>query len=249
MSRTNRKNFPFERISTAVRSSASRAGPSPARFFLGAKTPRLFYLPTLFALIALNCASCNRDRSETVDTSILSAPSAPQPEDTSPGNSTAPPSMAGGDQSAMAAPAESSDTAAAPARPAPITYQLPAGWSQQPGTDMRFATLTGPQHIQIAVTVFPGDVGGTLANINRWRKQMGIAPVTQDQLSKTIISVSTSNGSAVLTDLTNQDQRLLAAMINTQNQTWVFKMTGPTQLVGKYAPDFLSILKSVSIPQ
>lgn len=45
---------------------------------------------------------------------------------------------------------------------------------------MRLATLvfesqSGP--VEVAVTRFPGDVGGVLANVNRWRQQAGLTPV------------------------------------------------------------------------
>jgi hypothetical protein len=69
----------------------------------------------------------------------------------------------------------------APARPvmaaAPnsdnVHWQAPAGWQERPGNGMRRASfqIAGADGAQadMAVTVFPGDVGGDLANVNRWR--------------------------------------------------------------------------------
>lgn len=187
------------------------------------------------ALFVFVLSGCNRDKSETVDTTILSAPSAPTPEETP--------------QQAPAAKSQTPTipTAAAPSPSSPITYQLPPGWTQQPGADMRFATLNGPEHMQIAITVFPGDVGGPLANVNRWRRQMDLPPIAQDQLGKSITSVDTKAGAASVVDLSNNNQRMLAAMLPLQSQTWFFKMTGPTNAVGKYADDYMAILKSVSM--
>jgi hypothetical protein len=111
---------------------------------------------------------------------------------------------------------------------------------------MRFATLTGPEHVQIAITVFPGDVGGMLANINRWRKQMDMAAITADQLNQSVISVPTPDGPAILADLSNKDQRMLAAMLPAENQTWFLKMNGNSSLVARHADEFLGILKSVN---
>ena len=46
---------------------------------------------------------------------------------------------------------------------------------------------SGPSHrlnskAEIAVTVFPGNVGGLTANVNRWRGQIGLAPLAPAEL-------------------------------------------------------------------
>ena len=38
--------------------------------------------------------------------------------------------------------------------------------------------------VDLIVTKFPGDVGGVLANVNRWRKQIGLQPIGDDELDK-----------------------------------------------------------------
>jgi hypothetical protein len=176
-------------------------------------------------------AGCNRDKSQTVDTSMLSAPSSPTQAD-----SQAPPPVA--DSQAQVAPAM-------PTAGPPVSYKLPTGWSQEPGRDMRYATLTAPDNVQIAITVFSGDVGGALANVNRWRRQMDLSGVTEAQLGTTTKTIQTSGGSALLVDLTNHSQRLMAAMLPAGGQTWFFKMMGPAATIDKRAADYMTILKSV----
>ena len=46
---------------------------------------------------------------------------------------------------------------------------------------------------EVAITAFPGDVGGVLANVNRWRGQAGLAPVDEAGLGQATTSIE-SNG-------------------------------------------------------
>ena len=38
---------------------------------------------------------------------------------------------------------------------------------------------------------FPGDVGGTLANVNRWRGQAGLSPISQGELAASLSDLTT----------------------------------------------------------
>ena len=55
------------------------------------------------------------------------------------------------------------------------------------GSSARYATLaiTGADGAkgELAVTHFPGDVGGDLANVNRWRQQIGLEPIDEAALA------------------------------------------------------------------
>lgn len=69
-------------------------------------------------------------------------------------------------------------------------WTLPEGWTQESGREMRFATLriSGEAPLELSVITLPGD--GTkddyiLANVNRWRDQSGLKPVTLENLYNT----------------------------------------------------------------
>jgi hypothetical protein len=74
----------------------------------------------------------------------------------------------------------------------PPSWQLPKDWRQEPGDQMRFATLLmGPQDRPLELTVSrfgrkPDDKleAGLLANVNRWRGQMGVAKIEADRLGE-----------------------------------------------------------------
>jgi len=61
-------------------------------------------------------------------------------------------------------------------------WTLPPGWKEEPGADIRYATLLPPVSgdVEISVTQLPsGDnlTGYLAANVNRWRRQMVMSPI------------------------------------------------------------------------
>lgn len=69
-------------------------------------------------------------------------------------------------------------------------WSSPEGWTERGGNAMRLATLVSPGDppLEIAVSSLPyqGDdrTGYLLANVNRWRGQMGLPPMEADKLHK-----------------------------------------------------------------
>ena len=63
-------------------------------------------------------------------------------------------------------------------------YEVPAGWEELPPTQFRIINLqvpAEPQPAQVSLTMLMGDGGGVRANIDRWRRQVGLAPMSQEE--------------------------------------------------------------------
>ncbi len=84
-------------------------------------------------------------------------------------------------------------------------WTLPEGWTQEPGSEMRFATIkinTGEQPLELTVIPLPMPAtDGLLANINRWRGQLGLGPVDQAGLAQVSTELPLADGSATLVNL------------------------------------------------
>jgi hypothetical protein len=134
---------------------------------------------------------------------------------------------------------------------AKLTWTLPKGWTEQAGSGMRYATITSPadRKLDVAVTTFPGTVGGTLANINRWRQQVGLDPIVEANLDKTTTKVDAGGIQVIVADLDGPQQRMLAVIVPDKDQTWFLKMTGDKELVGKNKDDFVALAKSLRTNQ
>ncbi|MBC8355790.1 MAG: hypothetical protein H8E66_27760 [Planctomycetes bacterium] len=84
-------------------------------------------------------------------------------------------------------------------------WELAEGWTQEPGKDMRFATIkiaADEQELELSVTPLPKPpTDGTVANINRWRGQLGLAPIEAGKLAEESTSVEYKNGTATMVNL------------------------------------------------
>jgi hypothetical protein len=57
-----------------------------------------------------------------------------------------------------------------------IRWTAPAGWQEESGGRYRFGK--DDPRLEMTVVRLAGAAGGTLANVNRWREQLGLDPVT-----------------------------------------------------------------------
>ena len=133
-----------------------------------------------------------------------------------------------------------------------ISWEAPEGWTPKQGTsEMRFAEIDLGDKLVLVVSRFPGNVGGDLANVNRWRGQLQLPPVKADELDKVTKKVSAGGATALLTDFTNEggEQRMLGAIVPDEKngRTWFFKVTGPAKAVGERAEKFQKFVESVKL--
>ena len=155
---------------------------------------------------------------------------------------------------AAAAPPGMAGDVPAPPRPqggGALTWTLPKAWTETRGGDsMRFATLKPPVdgRIDVSVTVLPGAAGGELANVNRWRGQIGLPPVDDAALARERRAVATKAGQGSLYDFTSEGQarsRVVAGLAVSGGNAWFLKMTGDERAVAAARPDFIRIVESL----
>ena len=70
----------------------------------------------------------------------------------------------------------------------PAQWTKPESWKEQPLSEMRLGSfkIEGPNAdtADVSVIAFPGEAGGLISNINRWRGQLQLPPLDEDQLSQ-----------------------------------------------------------------
>ncbi len=136
-------------------------------------------------------------------------------------------------------------------------WTLPEGWLPGKTSTMRRGSFTvmGPdnQGVDISVTTFPGDVGGEVMNINRWRRQIGLSPISIDSLNEHIVTKKINDMTFRIVDFSAELpklddkylQRTIVATINHEGNSWFFKMTGDAPLVALQEETFMGFLTSV----
>ena len=87
------------------------------------------------------------------------------------------------------------------------------------------------QEADVSVIPLSGEAGGELANINRWRGQIDLEPLTEAKLPTHIEKIKPASRPMHLVDMANHKKRLIAAIYPQGPRSWFFKMTGEASLV------------------
>ena len=134
-------------------------------------------------------------------------------------------------------------------------WQSPADWKSQPPGPMVLASFAigddATGKAMVSISSFPGDVGGLLANVNRWRGQVGLSALAEADLDK---QVTTLDGGGKLVHFTGTDmasgspKQLVGAVVPHAGQTWFYKMTGSEKVVGAQKEAFIKFVQSVKYP-
>lgn len=136
-------------------------------------------------------------------------------------------------------------------------WDAPSSWQEKPASPMvlkSFSAGDAEHEAKISITMFPGDVGGPLANVNRWRQQLSLEPITTAELSKATTSIDVLGGKATLIELSGTDgktgkpARMIAAMVPRKDRTWFYKMMGDPDTVSAQKDAFEKFVQTVRYP-
>ena len=134
-----------------------------------------------------------------------------------------------------------------------LQWSLPKGWTEtRSAGGMRYATLkpSTPGKLDVSVTVFPGQAGGEIANVNRWRNQIGLPPVDEAALARDRKTLKSPAGNVAVFDYTSEGEtktRLVAAILFAGGNSWFVKMVGDAGPVTASRTDFVRLLESLRL--
>jgi len=136
-------------------------------------------------------------------------------------------------------------------------WEAPSSWVRQADRSMRLVTFapSGSEKTECYVTVLSGDGGGLDANLNRWREQMGLGPLSATDIAalpkvevlgrpSTLIEVEGAftgmgGGDAM------GDAMLLGLVCELGDRSVYVKMTGPTEEVRREKANFVAFCRSL----
>ncbi len=134
---------------------------------------------------------------------------------------------------------------------AALAWTAPATWKTKTGSSMRkgsYAVGETGAEADLSITAFPGDVGGEVANVNRWRGQVSLPPLPEAEVAAAVTRVSANGLALTIVDFSGTGanaQRVLGAIVPFGEATWFFKLIGPDAVVAKAREDFLAFVKTV----
>jgi len=139
-----------------------------------------------------------------------------------------------------------------------FAYSVPEGWTVQQASSMKLLSLAvgePPEQIsEMSVSAFPGDVGGKLANVNRWRRQVGLGPISPEALDGFISPKEISGMAAWEVDFTGPEGsapngasgRVVVRAVEHNGKTWFFKLAGSESALADEMEAFGQFLDSVA---
>lgn len=140
-----------------------------------------------------------------------------------------------------------------PAEPGtPVTHMVaPEGWKEQAPGQMQVAKFTVEKdggHAEVSVSIFDSDTGGTLGNVNRWRRMLGLGDVDENGLQECVTTLGGAHFDGapgpILADLTNENRRLLGAIVPREGKWWFYKMVGDAPVVNAEHDAFVQFVKN-----
>ncbi len=141
------------------------------------------------------------------------------------------------------------------ANAAGLHWTAPTGWEEQPASGFRKGSflIRGAEGktADVSVISFPEAAGGTLANVNRWREQLKLPPITDETQAGTSFPVGDHD--MLMVELASEQPleanagktRILGGIYPLHGETWFFKMMGPDELVAAQQGSFKQFLLSV----
>lgn len=135
-------------------------------------------------------------------------------------------------------------------------WDVPSGWQRvEPQESARQATFTveladDGKPLEVAVTRFPGEVGGMLANVNRWRAQVGLASLAEEELAEHVDLFDTPGFEVYAVRLDGEKQTIFAAGLFEPfaNQTWFVRSHVDAAHADALAEDFFLFVRSFERP-
>lgn len=133
-----------------------------------------------------------------------------------------------------------------------VSWQAPEDWKPEKAGQFLTASYTLPSGGRVTVSKLAGDGGGLAANVNRWRGQVDLKPLAEQDVAGQPLKVTDSDFEMQLFNLTAENsapdaEGILAGVLPLKAETWYFKFTGPVAVLRKTEGLFAEFLRSVRI--
>jgi hypothetical protein len=133
-----------------------------------------------------------------------------------------------------------------------LAYEVPREWG--PGKPSQFsvaafAVTDGDQRVDITITSAGGDL---LSNINRWRGQLMLSPISAAELAAQIKKIDVLGGQGDYIEIAGPDsapkrETILGVIAASGGRTWFIRLKGDSELAAQEKPRFEAFVKSIKV--
>lgn len=129
-----------------------------------------------------------------------------------------------------------------------LTWTLPEGWATRPPAGIRLGTIVPTKGPDISIIRLVGDGGGMEMNLNRWRGQLMLPPLSSTDLYAGTENFEVSGVKITYIDIKSPNGRIVGAIIPSGGNTYFLKAQGASEAeVQPLVEGFKSILKTTTV--
>jgi hypothetical protein len=136
-----------------------------------------------------------------------------------------------------------------------LAFVAPPEWKAGELNQFRKASFTvadGEQKAEITVIDLDPGSGDLLANVNRWRGQVGLLPVTAAELASSVKKIDAFGVQGDYVELVGpsgvaKGQTLLGVMAFAGGRAWFVKLIGDSDLAAREKDRFETFVKSIKL--
>lgn len=136
----------------------------------------------------------------------------------------------------------------------PFTWVTPEGWIEGKASSMRLASYNVPlsngETGDFSLVQLGGGAGGTMANINRWRGQIGLGPAEPEELAQVAHLHNTAQGQQylhiTLVNPDNPDSAIAAGIFEQPGFVLFAKLTASAAGLEEARPSFEAFCNSIA---
>jgi hypothetical protein len=133
-----------------------------------------------------------------------------------------------------------------PGESAEMTYQVPEGWEELgPGPMGRKAGFRVTDGDRLAEITISTAGGGLLANVNRWRGQVMLEPIDEEQLQSGAQFIAVGESKGAYFRLVGPERTILGVVAPVAGDVWFIKLAGDNELAEHERERFEQFVKSI----
>lgn len=120
-----------------------------------------------------------------------------------------------------------------------ISWEKPNNWQKVSPGNMQIAKflLNKEDNDHVSIATFPGDVGGMMANVNRWRRQLSLSPINQENIKLKNYKGDYFNFKVV--KINNENKSIVVAIFEKKGRTTFVKMVAKNSVAKQKYKEFI----------
>ena len=134
-----------------------------------------------------------------------------------------------------------------------FVWDTPEGWNTSEGSSMRIGSFSiplGEKEGDCSLIMLSGSAGGLVANINRWRGQVGLAAASKEEITAELKKIPSQLGEFDLCTLVNPENKedaIFGALYFSPQFALFAKLKAPPAQLESLREEFISFCSSIKM--